>query len=440
MTPFSEVWQTTLSQIKQSVSEVNFTSWFGHITPLSLEENRALIFVNFTHQKEKLEGQFRALIEGYMSDILGFDVFLEVTLDEDQLRYFKNKTEAGSAASIHISEYTFDTFIVGPSNNFAYVAAQTIADKPGTIYNPLFLHGGSGLGKTHLLYAISNTIKAKHPEYNILNLRTEEFVNELVEAIRLKKDTSDFRHKYRHADVLLVDDIQFIAGKEFCQEEFFNTFNTLYAENKQIVLTSDRPPRNIATLEERLRTRFESGLMADVQPPNLETRIAIVRQKSNHFSIDIPDNIIQFLAEKLKNNIRQLEGAVKKLKAICLLNNKPMTLSTAEEAIIDILDNETPISTIIQNIIDEVCRFYEISEEDIRGKRRTTTIAKARQIAMYIIQSEVEISTVSIGREFGGRDHSTVIHSINRIESAVRTDSSVRNIIDDLRRNLHTNI
>jgi chromosomal replication initiator protein len=307
--------------------------------------------------------------------------------------------------------------------------------KPASLYNPLFIYGNSGLGKTHLLYAIRNEIGNTYPNMKIVYIKGDEFTNELIEAIR-RGTTGEFHQRYRKADVLLVDDIQFIAGKDSTQEEFFHTFNTLYEAKKQIVLTSDRPPKDIATLEERLLTRFEWGLTADIQPPDFETRIAIIKRKAELMQIDLPDNVIEYIANRLKNNIRQLEGAVKKMKAYSLLNGDAMNIQTAQTAISDIINNDQPTPFTVEKIIDEVARTYGTTVDDIKSAKRSANISSARQMAMYVVREITQMPMTSIGKEFGGRDHSTVVYAIQQIEKNIKRDPKVKATAEDIIKNI----
>jgi len=332
-------------------------------------------------------------------------------------------------------EYTFDSFIVGPSNKFAHAASQAVANKPGFAYNPLFIYGDSGLGKTHLLYAIRNHIKQNNPNMNIIYTKGDEFSSELIEAIR-SGDTIDFKRKYRSADVLLVDDINYIAGKNSTQEEFFNTFNTLFQDKKQIVLTSDRAPKDIATLEVHLRTRFEWGLLADIQSPDLETRIAIIKRKAELYELDISEDVCTFIAQKIKNNVRQLEGVVRKMNAYYLLNGEKPNLSSAQNAIRDIFFDNEPTPVTVDNIISEVARTFEVNPEDIRSNKRTSQVSVARQTAIYVVREITAMSLATIGEEFGGRDHSTIVYALGQAEKNMKKNPSYNATVTDIIKNI----
>ena len=328
------------------------------------------------------------------------------------------------------SDYTFENFIVGSSNKFAHAACIAVANAPATAYNPLFIHGPSGLGKTHLLYAITNRIREKRPDANIVYVKGETFTNQLIESIS-DYQQAQFRAKYRQADVFLIDDVQFIAGKPSTQEEFFNTFNELYEAKKQIILTSDRPPKEIKTLEDRLKTRFEWGLIADIQPPDLELRIAILRKKALDMGVDIPIDVLNFLGEHLKSNIRQIEGVIRRLGAYSNLTKRPITIDMARENISDVISGQEPVKVTQDKIFHAVARKYGVTVEDIRGKRRTREIAQARHVCIYIMRTVTDMSLPSIGRVFN-RDHSTILSSIDTIQEKIREDASLENDIDDL--------
>lgn len=364
MESFKDAWNLVSEYCKGQITKVAYELWITCIEPVSFEDGVANLRVSSSFQKDIIEKKYLSILARAFEETLGFEVKINIIADEG------HKTAAPSQSTTETQEptlpsftseqveqtsrggdyeYTFNTFIVGPSNKFAHAACLAVASNPSGTYNPLFIYGGSGLGKTHLLYAITNEISHSRPGTNIIYVKGEEFTNELIEAIAAKS-TQEFHAKYRKADVLLVDDIQFIGGKESTQEEFFHTFNTLYHAGKQIVLTSDRPPKEIKTLEDRLRTRFEWGLLADIQPPDFETRIAIIRRKAQLLDINIPDDVAEYIANRLKTNIRQLEGAVKKLKAFKLLAGTPPSISIAQNAIRDILNDNQPVPVTVERI------------------------------------------------------------------------------------------
>ncbi len=341
-----------------------------------------------------------------------------------------SRTPIGSTLPPYNFEYTFDNFIVGNSNRFAQAACYAVASNPATSYNPLFIYGPSGLGKTHLLYAITNEVKKKKPDVKIIYIKGEDFTNQFIAALA-SSTINEFRQKYRNCDMLLIDDIQFIAGKTSTQEEFFHTFNTLYEEHKQIILTSDRPPKDMKTLEDRLKTRFEWGLLADIQPPDLELRIAIIKKKAEQVSITIPEDVLAYLAENLRSNIRQIEGAMKKLGATVFLSGQRITMDTARACISDLLGGEEPVSVTVDKIFAAVYKKYGISKEDLIGQKRSRDIAQARHISIYLIRNITEMSLPNIGKIFG-RDHTTIISSIEVVEKRLKNDPMLTLDIADM--------
>lgn len=437
---YSSVWDNVFSYLKENCAEVAVNTWLTNIYLVKVEGNEITLFISNEFQKEIVISHYERYIKA------GFKFFLNRDIE---IRYVDTRQEPEESSSLYGSsaqgqdflgagmdyEYTFDTFIVGNSNRFAHAACLNVANTPAQSYNPLFVYGGSGLGKTHLLYAVMNHIKETFPDFKVLYLRGDDFANELISSIQ-KGANTEFRSKYRGVDVLLVDDIQFIAGKDMTQQEFFHTFNTLYEEKKQIVLTSDRPPKEMATLEDRLRTRFEWGLIADIQPPDFETRAAIIRRKANMIGIELSDDVVDLISNGVKTNIRQLEGAVKKLKAYKQLTGSNINLSVAQEAIKDILTNKNTKTITCEAIIDEVGSFYHISSSDIIGKKRTNEISNPRQIAMFITREITDLSLPGIGQVFGGRDHTTVLHAINKVEKDMEKDPRLKQIISDLMKNL----
>ncbi len=329
------------------------------------------------------------------------------------------------------NEYTFDNFIVGSSNKFAHAACVAVANNPAHAYNPLFIYGPSGLGKTHLLYAIIGKILESNPNANIVYEKGDSFTNNLIEYMQ-KQSMAAFHAKYRKADILLIDDVHFIAGKQSTQEEFFNTFNELYDAKKQIILTSDRPPKEINTLEERLKTRFEWGLIADIQPPDMELRIAILRKKAQYMEVDISNDVLDFLAEKLKSNIRQIEGVIKRLGAYSSLTKQPITLSMARDNIADVVTGAEPVRVTQDKIFNAVSGKYDISVEDIKGTRKSKEIALARHVCVYIMRKITDMSLPAIGKVMGGKDHTTILYSVNLITKRIREDAQLENDIDAL--------
>lgn len=444
MESFKDVFELVKLQCKKRVNDMGYSLWIKDIQPIDLTSSTAILGVTTNFKKKILLEKYASIILEEFENVLGFSVELEIRSEElspskenlaFELSSNPAKLESLEEAPSGNYEYTFKTFIVGPSNKFAHAASLAVASNPANAYNPLFIYGMSGLGKTHLLYAISNEIKKNSPNENIIYVKGEEFTNELINAIKTEK-TKAFHDKYREADVLLIDDIQFIGGKESTQEEFFHTFNTLHQANKQIVLASDRTPKEIKTLEDRLRTRFEWGLIADVQTPDFETRIAIIRRKAELLNFKITDDVSEHLANKLKTNIRQLEGAVKKMHAYHTLTGAPCSIALAQEAIKDILNDEQPIPVTVERIISEVGRTFNVSPADIKSNKRSANISYARQSAIYIIRTITQMSMSAIGEEFGGRDHSTVIYALAQVEKNFKSDYKYRESIEDIIKNI----
>ena len=432
MESFTEAWNLICDFCKNRITEVAFTTWISRIEPVTLDftQGTAILKVPNDFHRQTLERCYTSLLTEALDEVFGPGLKVKFVIPED---LGQQKEERFQSATDY--DYTFDTFIVGPSNKFAHAASIAVATKPASLYNPLFIYGNSGLGKTHLLYAICNEISFRHPQMNILYIKGDEFTNEMIEAIR-HGTTQEFRQRYRKADILLVDDIQFIAGKESTQEEFFHTFNSLYESKRQIVLTSDRPAKDIATLEERLLTRFEWGLTADIQPPDFETRLAIIRRKAELLDITIPENVCEYIANRLKNNIRQLEGTVKKMKAYHLLNGQAPSITTAQAAISDIINNDQPTPFTVEKIIEEVARTFGVTSDEIRSAKRSANISKARQMAMYVVREITQLPTEAIGNEFGGRDHSTVVYALQQMEKNLQKDSKIKATAEDIIKNI----
>lgn len=428
MDSFAELWEMVKEECKNQVSESIYNVWFKDMELVSFDDNKVVIALS-DFKRKIVESRFMDKLESSFKNVIGFDIQI-VLVDVDKSAPVKVE----EAEDTLTDEDTFDSFIVGASNKFAYAAANAVANDPGGKYNPLFIHGNSGLGKTHLLNAIAHQVKLTHPEANIVYTRGESFTNELVKYIG-QKSTEAFHDKYRSADILLVDDVQFIAGKDSTQEEFFHTFNALYQAGNQIVLTSDRPPKEIALLEDRLRNRFEWGLMADIQSPDLETRMAIIKRKAEVLNFDLPDDIVQYIAEKLKNNIRQLEGAVKKMQAFVTMQGMPVNIMTAQTAIKDIIVDNSPTPVTINKIVTEVARTYGADSADIYSKKQNAQTTEMRQMAMYIVREMTGLSTKLIGREFN-RDHSTVVYSLDKFTKRYNEDSKLRSVVDNIIKNI----
>lgn len=440
METIKEVWSGILEYLhnQDDISEVAYNVWITCIEPLSIEDGEVVVYVHTDFQKKIVTEHYAAKFREAFEKVMGIPLGLRIRSGEED----RDSRPAPAADDGNLfagrssdQEYTFENFIVGSSNKFAHAASQAVASKPAGYYNPLFIYGGSGLGKTHLLYAICNEIQKNTPDVRIIYTKGEYITNELIEAIQ-KGQTAEFRAKYRQVDVLLVDDIQFISGKVSTQEEFFHTFDALHQANKQIVLTSDRPPREIATLEERLRTRFEMGLLADIQPPDLETRIAIIKRKAQLLDLHISDDICEYIANQLKSNVRQLEGAVKRMRAQYLLAGDQPSLLTAQNAIRDIRNDSQPVPITVERIITEVARTMNVTPEDIRSTKRSSPISQARQVAAYVVRSITGLPMKSIGEEFGTRDHSTIVYAIQKVEARMQKDPSFKGMVNDIIKNI----
>lgn len=438
MDSFEDAWELICSYCKTKITDVAYNTWISRIKPLRLDfkTNTAYLIVPNDFHRQTIMRCYIPLLNEAFEAIFDNKFIISLKIPEE----IENSETTAPKAEEEITdtryEYTFDTFIVGSSNKFAHAACLAVATNPSRAYNPLFLYGNSGLGKTHLLYAIGNEIKKNDPDKVICYIKGDDFTNELIESLRLAK-MSEFRHKYRQADILLVDDVQFIGGKESTQEEFFHTFNALYDAHKQIVLTSDRPPKEIKTLDDRLRSRFEQDLIADIQPPDIETRIAIIKRKAEIDGIELSNEVCEYIASKIKSNIRQLEGTVKKLKAKSLLNNEKPNISAAQEVISDILNNDVPPEVTVERIIDEVARTYGVSPDEIRSqKNRSSNISNARHIAIYITRNMTTLSMVAIGEEFGNRHYSTIIYTLQKVQKMIEKDNKVKELIEDTIKNI----
>ena len=434
MDSFKEAWGIICEYCRQNLTEVAYKTWISKIEPVRLDfgEGKAILMVPAEFHRQTLTRGYMQLLNDAFASVFGEGIKICFTVPDEIVTREPEQNDISVDADY---EFTFSSFIVGSSNKFAHAASLAVATNPGGSYNPLFIYGNSGLGKTHLLYAIRNEIHRTNPEKIIQYVKGDDFTNELIEAIRLNS-ASDFRNKYRKSDVLLVDDIQFIGGKESTQEEFFHTFNSLYEAKSQIVLTSDRPPKEIKTLEDRLKSRFESGLIADIQPPDFETRIAIIKRKAELLEMNLPDDIVEYIATRLKTNIRQLEGVVKKLKAQSQLYGEKVTINVAQKTISDILNNDQPPPLTVEKIIDEVARTFGITSDDIRSSKRNSNISNARQIAIYAVREITDLSMNLIGEEFGNRDHSTIVYAIKQIEKNMTKDPKLKATVEDIIKNI----
>ncbi len=431
------VWSKVMGHMEGQLSAPIVSTWFDQAEVLELTDTKLVLYVPSKFCKETIERRCASYVIDAMKDIFGADITLEVFCEEDMDSYRDRKTKNNFIQ--FNPQFTFEKFVVGPSNVIAYNAALAVVEQPADVYNPLFLYGDSGLGKTHLLYAIAAEMQKRNPDIDIIYISGEQFTNELIEAIREGKNL-EFRNKYRNADLFLLDDIQFIAGKEKTEEEFFHTFNTLHANHKQIVLTSDQPPGDMVKLTDRLRSRFESGLICDVTQPDYETRMAIVKDKAESLGLDLSDDVCDYIAENVTNNVRQLEGTVKKIKAYHDLNNMPLDVVNVSRAIKDMYKGGTHNLPTPALILAEVSRFYSIDEDVIRGTQRTKGTAEARQIAMYLIRKLTNLSFPDIALEFG-KDHSTVQYAVRKVESDLKKSANgLQDNIRDITSNINSKL
>lgn len=442
-----DVWQGVCDYCKLLMSDVAFNLWIDVLSIEEMKEQNVYLSVDTTFQKTTILNQYKNLIEDGFSSVLGFDVEVSIWAREDAVATEAKQSrhrEKSDTVGCEDYDYTFETFIVGGSNKFAHAASLAVSENPSVIYNPLFIYGNSGLGKTHLLRAIQKKVNEKYPDKVVRYTRAEDFMRELMPAIRKGEidpgigAISAFHNKYRTCDVFLVDDVQFFSGKEATQEEFFNTFNTLFHDRKQIVLTSDRAPKDIQVLDDRLRSRFESGLLADISLPEFETRVGILQRKSQNLNIDIKEEVIFYIADQLKSNIRQLEGVVKKMQAYYMLESVNPSIESAKKAIKEIRNDDQPEPVTIQKIVLECARTYRVEPADVRSDKRDAMITKARQVAMYITRDITSMPYASIGAEFGGRDHSTVKHAVTKIDNLVKTSDYEKSIIKDIVKNIRS--
>ena len=429
------VWAKVLGYLEERLSSITVSAWFDDAEVVELTEEHLIIYSPSDFRREIISRRCTEHIQDALKEIFNSDAKLIVFGDEE-MEAHKNKSTKATSMDFN-PQYTFDNFVVGPSNRFAHSASLAVSKNPGQVYNPLFIYGPPGIGKTHLLYAIANGIRKANPDANIVYIKGDQFTNELIAAIQNGKNI-EFRNKYREADLFLIDDVQFIAGKESTQEEFFHTFNKLYEEHKQIVMTSDRKPSDMLTLEDRLRTRFEWGLLADIQPPDYETRMAILKNKAKNVGLNLDDDVCNYIAINITNNVRQIEGTVNKILAYWELNNMPLDLNNISRAIEDMFKAEGNALPTPSLIISQVCKFYNVDEIILRGSQRTKNAAEARQIAMYLIRMLTNLSLPDIGAEFA-KDHTTVLYSIRKVEQELKKgDTNLQNNIRDITANINS--
>ena len=429
------VWAKIISYIEEQLGPIVVSATFDDAEVVELNEDNLILYSPSDFRREVIRRRYTTHIQEALQEVFHSDAKLLVFGDEE-LNARKQKGKSPTSMDFN-PQFTFDNFVVGPSNRFAHSAAIAVSKTPGQVYNPLFIYGPPGVGKTHLLYAIANGIRRDKPDANIVYIKGDQFTNELIDAIKNGKNI-EFRNKYREADLFLVDDIQFIAGKESTQEEFFHTFNKLYEEHKQIVLTSDRKPDDMLTLEERLRSRFLWGLTADINPPDYETRMAILKNKAKQLGLNLSDDVCNYIAINITNNVRQIEGTVKKILAYRDLNNMPLDLPNISRAIDDMFKSEGNALPTPSLIISQVCKFYNVDEVVLRGTQKNKGTAEARQVAMYLIRKLTNLSLPDIGKEFA-KDHSTVLYNIRKVEVALKNgDENMKNNIRDITANINS--
>ncbi len=428
-----QIWETAREIMRSELMTVSFSTWIETIEPIVIEGNTIILQTTGNLNRNVLETRYNDLIKNTIKHITDQDYIIKYIIPEENiLDKKKEQKNMDLLESTNLNpRYVFEEFVVGNSNRFAHAASLAVAESPAKAYNPLFIYGGVGLGKTHLMHAIGHYILSQKKDAKIYYVSSEQFTNELINSIKDDKN-EEFRNKYRTVDVLLVDDIQFIAGKERTQEEFFHTFNALYEANKQIIVSSDRPPKEIPTLEDRLRSRFEWGLITDIQAPDFETRIAILRKKSERDQVDIPNEVFEFIATKIKSNIRELEGALNRVVAYSTLTKKIVDIELVNEALKDLISSNRARKIDVNLIKATVAEYYNIKVEDFESKKRTKQIAFPRQIAMYITRELTDLSLPKIGEEFGGRDHTTVIHAYDKISNDMATDYEFKQKVDGI--------
>jgi len=451
------IWQKTLTLMENKLSKPSFETWLKATKPIALFDNTMIIGVPNDFARDWLEDRYTDSIKQAIKEVLKQDINLKFIIPQnaenadfipepeiEQIAITTEQIEHKENKENHLDEYnstplnpkyTFDTFVVGNSNRFAHAASLAVAEAPARAYNPLFIYGGVGLGKTHLMQAIGHYVLEQNHKMKVVYISSETFTNELINSIKDDK-TVQFRNKYRHVDVLLIDDIQFLANKERTQEEFFHTFNALHEANKQIIISSDRPPKEIPTLEDRLRSRFEWGLITDIQAPDFETRIAILRKKAETDNLSIPDEVIVDIAKKIQSNIRELEGALIRIVAFASINHREINLELAQEVLKDIMPSNRARNISIAFIQQVVAEHFNLKVEDFKAKKRTRNLSYPRQIAMYIAREITDNSLPKIGEEFGGRDHTTVIHAYEKIKEALKKDPSLETTIKQINEKL----
>ncbi len=429
------IWAKVLPYLEDRLTSTLISSWFDDVEIVDFNEEHFILYSPDEFRREIIQRRCGIYIEDAIKELFQMDIKFKIYGDEERNRH----NNPNNRVLDFNPQFTFDNFVVGPSNRFAHGAAIAVTNSAGQVYNPLFIYGPPGVGKTHLLYAIANGIREQNPDANVVYIKGDQFTNELIEAIRSGKNI-EFRSKYRECDLFLIDDVQFIAGKDSTQEEFFHTFNKLYEEHKQIVMTSDRKPSDMLTLEERLRTRFEWGLLASIEAPDYETRMAIIKNKAISLGLDLSDEVCNYIAVNVTSNVRQIEGTVKKIMAYRDLNKMPLDLPNISRAIDHMVKNGQGNAPPTPNlIISQVCKFYNLDDSVLRSSQRTKNVAEARHVAIYLVRQLTNLSTPDIGQEFGGRDHTTILSSISKVEGELKSgNTAMQNHIRDITANINS--
>ena len=446
MQELSSLWKAVLDKLELTVSNVSFIMWFKPLKIVDFTENKLIIAANNASAKNQLSRNYAEKLTSAVRDIFGNDVSIEILDPTEEIEYIKTHGTNEKDKGVELTKnpfnpkYTFDNFVVGKSNHFVYAAAHGVAEHPGEKFNPLFIYGGVGLGKTHILHAVGNYLREYAPNLNVMYITCENFVNDYIESLgssEKNKAILEFRKKYRNLDVLMIDDIQFISKKTSTQEEFFNTFNELYQNNKQIIITSDRPPEEIETLTDRLCSRLKSGLIQDIQQPEFETRVAILRKKCQLEKYSIDEEVIEFIAERINTNIRELEGMLSKVYFLASLSNKTTaTMEEAREAFDGQLEEDRNAGISAEDIMSTVCKYFGITKQDIIGKKKSKEVVEPRMIAIYLINELLEMPLVSIGKMFGGRDHTTIMHSRDKISDELKTSQKTKSFVSEIKKML----
>ena len=433
----ADVWQNVLQQLKRDLSETTISTWFDELQAVDIRGNTLILHCANDFKKGYIESLFMKNIKSSLQDIFSTDFEVTILDDSSYMSFIGGQKRQSDRFTS--DEFTFETFVVGPSNKLAYAASKAVADHPAQNYNPLLIYGDSGLGKTHLIYAIANVIRRNDHNSRIAYVKGDDLTNELVAAIQAgPSKTAEMREKYRQADLLLVDDVQFIAGKKQTQEEFFHTFNTLYESGRQIVLTSDRPPSEMTLLDDRLRTRFEWGLLVDVAPPDFETRLAIIKNKAAILGLELPEKVANYIAENVTANVRQIEGTINKIMAFKDLLGNDTDEESVTRAIQDMIKRSNEYIPTPEAILEYISKFYNVDEAIIRGQQRNRDAVQARQIAMYLIRNMTSLSLDDIGKVFDNRDHSTVLYSIQQVEKKMKKEPAFAETVKEIKTNINS--